>query len=133
MFRLIAYRGFESPSLRHPSHKGFSDSQKRIWVTNARLGHSMAISTSLAALIFAFTLPAHAGSNAQGPHGGIAAARGLAASRAASHASASAQSGQGGSYWTSDPNASLVDAYQPYPEAEMRQFQKPHWEPYQGE
>lgn len=94
---------------------------------------SYAKSIAFAAAL-AFTIPAHAGSNAQGPHGGIAAARGLAAARAAaSHASASAQSGQGGSYWTPAQNASLVDAYQPWPQAEMRQFQKPRWEPYLGD
>lgn len=94
---------------------------------------SLAKSIAVAAAL-AFTLPAHAGSNAQGPHGGIAAARGLAASRAAaSHASASAQSGMGGSYWTPDPHASLVDAYQPFPESEVRQYQKPRWEPYMGD
>lgn len=90
---------------------------------------------ALATILLALAIPAHAGSNAQGPHGGIAAARGLAASRASAQAShgASAQSGQGGSYWTPDPNASLVDAYQPFPESEVRQFQKPRWDPYAGE
>ena len=88
----------------------------------------------VAAALFALATTAHAGSNAQGPHGGIAAARGLAASRAAaSHASAGAQSGQGGSYWTPDANASLVDAYQPWSEVEMRQYQKARWKPYAGD
>ena len=93
---------------------------------------SYAKSIAVAALLTLATT-AHAGSNAQGPHGGIAAARGLAASRAASHASASAQSGQGGSYWTPDANASLVDAYQPWPQSEMKQFAKAKWEPYAGD
>jgi hypothetical protein len=31
----------------------------------------------------------------------------------------------GGSYWAPNPNASVVDAYQPWPQSEMRQFQKP--------
>jgi hypothetical protein len=96
---------------------------------------SYAKSIAVAALLIATA--AHAGSNAQGPHGGIAAARGLAASRAAAQASHAGQSvgqsSQGGSYWTPDPNASLVDAYQPFPEAEMRRFQKPRWEPYAGD
>ncbi|WP_433705781.1 hypothetical protein [Paraburkholderia sacchari] len=88
---------------------------------------------TVAIALFALATTAHAGSNAQGPHGGIAAARGIAASRAAAQASHAGQSGQGGSYWKPDLNASVVDAYQPWPESEMRQFQKPHWEPYQGD
>ena len=89
--------------------------------------------TAIAVSLLSLTINAHAGSNAQGPHGGIAAARGIAASRAAAQASHAGQSGQGGSYWTPDANASLVDAYQPWPQAEMRRFQKAHWEPYAGD
>jgi hypothetical protein len=36
-----------------------------------------------------------------------------------------AQSGNGGRY-------SLVDAYQPWPQSEMRQFAKPHFTPFDG-
>lgn len=57
----------------------------------------------------------------RGPHGGIAAANALQSSR--SHAAA-AQSGNGG------PTRSVVDDFQPWPESEMRQYQKPHWVPY---
>lgn len=88
-----------------------------------------------AAALLTLATTAYAGSNSQGPHGGIAAARGIAASRAASqasHAGQNGQSGQGGSYWAPVQNASAVDAFQPWPEAEMRKFQKPRWEPYTG-
>ena len=100
---------------------------------------SFAKSIAFAAAL-AFTLPAHAGSNAQGPHGGIAAARGIAASRAANAAAMAAHqaamatgTGTGRSMWAPDMHSSMVDAYQPFPESEMRQFQKPHWEPYRGD
>lgn len=88
----------------------------------------------VAIALFALATTAHAGSNAQGPHGGIAAARGLGHSPgAASFGSSSAQgatgqSGQGGAY-----QASVVDSFQPWPEAEVRYLQKPHWEPYAGD
>jgi hypothetical protein len=46
----------------------------------------------------------------------------------AGHPSASigqaAQGGQGGNYWAPSLNSSLVDAFQPWPESEMRQFQQ---------
>lgn len=85
-------------------------------------------------LFFLAALSLHAfayanGCDCQGPHGGIAAARGLAAGRAAanaaSHGANAGQSGNGGSYWSPQPDSSLVDAYQPWPESEMRKFQKP--------
>lgn len=88
----------------------------------------MKIHHVLIACALAMPCITHAGSNAQGPHGGIAAARGMAAARAAASAAQSARSGapgNGGSYWAPDPNASLVDNYQPWPESEMRRFQKP--------
>lgn len=73
------------------------------------------------------------GCDCKGTTGGLSAAHGhfggSNSTAQASHASASpgqsAQGGQGGSYWTPGPNASLVDAYQPWPESEMRRFQKP--------
>ena len=89
--------------------------------------------TAIAVSLLSLTINAHAGSNAQGPHGGIAAARGIAASRAASQASHGGQNGRGGSYWTPAQNASLVDAYQPWPQSEMASFAKPKWEPYAGD
>lgn len=92
---------------------------------------SLAKSIAVAAAL-AFTIPAHAGSNAQGPHGGIAAARGMGhGPSAASFGGVSAapgQSGQGGRY-----QESVVDSFQPWPESEMRRFQKPRWEPYAGD
>ena len=90
-------------------------------------------------LACAFMLPIHAhaadAKASRGPHGGIAAGMALQAARAsAAHASALAAStnagmpggsGNGGSYWSPDMHASVVDNYQPWPEAEMRRFQKP--------
>ena len=78
-------------------------------------------------VVMAASLNAHAGGMqaSRGPHGGIAAGNALQASR--SHASAAAQSGNGGS------TRSVVDDYQPWPESEMQQYQKPHWAPYEGE
>ena len=84
----------------------------------------------LGALLLTLAIPAHAASNSQGPHGGIAAARGLAASHASSHMGA-AQSANGNG--NGGPAHSVVDDFQPWPESEMRQYQKPHWTPYTGE
>ena len=91
--------------------------------------------TAIAVSLLSLTINAHAGSNAQGPHGGIAAARGLGhgpgASSFGAPSAAPGQSGQGGKY---DPaGSSMVDAYQPWSEASMRQYQKPRWEPYAGD
>lgn len=80
----------------------------------------------LATLLLALAISAHASGPSRGPHGGIAAGMALQASR--SHASANAQSsGNGGS------TRSVVDDFQPWPEAEMRQFQKPRFEVYKGD
>lgn len=81
----------------------------------------------LIACTFALSMNVHAqGMQAsRGPHGGIAAGMALQASR--SHAAA-AQSGNGGRN-----SPSVVDDYQPWPESEMRQFEKAQWQPYQGE
>lgn len=83
-----------------------------------------------AVALVAASLNVHAASNSQGPHGGIAAARGLAASHASSHMGA-AQSANGNG--NGGPAHSVVDDFQPWPESEMRQYQKPHWAPYTGE
>lgn len=90
----------------------------------------------LAALLMAVALNAnastgqashgHGGSVARGPHGGIAVGMALQASRA-SQSTASQSSGNGGS------TRSVVDDFQPWPESEMRQFQKAQWQPYKGE
>lgn len=80
-----------------------------------------------AVAIVAASMGVHASGPSRGPHGGIAAGNALQSSR--SHASAAAaQSGNGGRN-----SPSVVDDYQPWPESEMRQYQKPHWTPYTGE
>jgi hypothetical protein len=43
---------------------------------------------------------------------------------ASSSASQGAVGGNGGSYFSPDLHSSLVDDYQPWPESEMRQFQR---------
>lgn len=89
-------------------------------------------------LLFLAALSLHAfayanGCDCQGTTGGLGASHGhFGGSNAAAaahygqsaHAGAS-QSGNGGSYWTPAPDSSLVDGYQPWPESEVRQFQKP--------
>lgn len=89
-------------------------------------------------LLFLAALSLHAfayanGCDCQGTTGGLGASHGhFGGSNAAAaahygqsaHAGAS-QSGQGRSYWTPAPDSSLVDNYQPWPESEMRKYQRP--------
>jgi len=140
MLRLIAYRGFESPSLRHPIHKASSLPRKRHWVIDWRLGHSKLILTGIVAILPTL---ACAGTIGGGPHGGMSS--GAASPRMmgmqagpgqhgpgpTGSSAAPGQSGQGG-YYYGPRDGSVVDAYQPWPESEMRRFQKPRWEPYAG-
>ncbi len=54
-----------------------------------------------------------------------AQAQGQAANAAAAAAGDNgAQGGQGGSYFSPDLRGSMVDGYQPWPQAEMKQFEK---------
>jgi hypothetical protein len=84
--------------------------------------------TLLIALLL-ITTQAHASAVARGEHGHHGATLGSSASHAAATGmvgAPAAQSGNGSRY-------SLVDEYQPWPQAEMAQFQKPHWTSYTGE
>lgn len=79
-------------------------------------------------IVAALCQPVHAATTSanHGHHGGgNKGALGASTSSSTGSSSASGQSGQGGSYWTPNPRASLVDEYQPWPQNEMRQFQKP--------
>lgn len=79
----------------------------------------------IALLASAGIAQAHSVGRAEGGHHG-ASLGSTAAAVAANHASANAaqSSGFGGSYFSPDAHASLVDGFQPWPESEMRQFQK---------
>lgn len=92
----------------------------------------VALSFVLGFLIVFLSSQAHAGTIG-GPHGGMssgAASPGMMGMQAGpgqhgpaatgGESMAAQQGGQGGKY-----QASVVDGYQPWPESEMRQFQKP--------
>jgi hypothetical protein len=82
----------------------------------------------LFAALLALATQAHASTASanQGHHGG-ANSGALGCSCGASHGTAAAgQSGNGGRY-------SMVDQYQPWPESEMRNFEKSKFVPYSGE
>ena len=86
------------------------------------------IATAVALTVLSLSSHAFASntSAAHGHHGGNNGALGSSVGMgSAQGSSAAGQSGMGGSYWAPKPNASAVDAYQPYPQSEMRQFQKP--------
>ncbi|MDR6393490.1 hypothetical protein [Paraburkholderia phenoliruptrix] len=81
----------------------------------------------LAAMVFSAQAIASTASANHGHHGGSHGAVGAAA--ASFGGSAASQSGNGG-------RASVVyaeDNYQPWPQIEMQQFQKPKFVPYTGE
>lgn len=69
----------------------------------------------------AATASANQGHHSGGNHGAVGAAAGAFGGGS----SAAGQSGQGGRYM-------FEDNYQPWPQAEMAQFQKPRWVPYTG-
>ncbi|MEM5294262.1 hypothetical protein VSR82_07950 [Burkholderia sp. JPY481] len=75
----------------------------------------------------ASTASANHGHHGGGNNGAVGAAAGAFGGSSSSSAGAAAAgaSGMGGSYWSPDPNASLIDGYQPWPQREMKQFQKP--------
>jgi hypothetical protein len=75
---------------------------------------------------FASTASANAGHHGGGNHGAVGAAAGAFGSGSSAAGSAgSGQSGNGGSYWSPNLNAAPEDAYQPWPQSQMRAFQKP--------
>lgn len=77
------------------------------------------------AALLAFSLHAHAtnyGGNSGAGHGARA---GATAGSGAVGQSAAQSGSSGGRYQWANPDASLVDRYQPYAEADVRQYQKP--------
>jgi hypothetical protein len=89
--------------------------------------HSIAAAAVVAVLFlstsaFASTVGAAHGHHGGGNSGAVGASVGAAGGNSGA---ASGQSGAGGSYWAPNPRASVVDAYQPWPQSEMAQFQKP--------
>jgi hypothetical protein len=80
----------------------------------------------LAALLFSASAFASTASANHGHHGGL----GNGASMGAAAASSGSQSGNGGR--SSIAPVYAEDAYQPWPQAEMMQFQKPKFVPYSG-
>lgn len=70
---------------------------------------------------------ANQGHHGGGNNGAVGMSGGARAGLGASNSSqaGAGQSGQGGSYGTWYLKQSLVDGYQPWPQSEMRQFQKP--------
>lgn len=84
----------------------------------------------LLTLFLALATSAHASTASanQGHHGGgnMGAVGAAAGAFGGSTSAAASQSGNGSRY-------SMVDAYQPWPQSEMQQFQKPKFVPYAGE
>jgi hypothetical protein len=90
----------------------------------------MAISKHIAFALLACSLHAHAtnyGGNSGAGHGarsGATAGSGIGGGQS-SAGIGNGQSGNGGQYQWVNPGASLFDRYQPWPQAEMKQFQNP--------
>lgn len=91
---------------------------KKALITGAILGASLGLIANYA---HASTAAANGGHHGGGNSGAMGAAAGAFGGSTA----AAGQSGNGGRY-------SLVDNYQPFPQAEMQQFQKPQFVPYAG-
>lgn len=85
----------------------------------------MKIAILIGALLLTSTAHASQASANQGHHGGGNNGALGAAAGAFGGGSNGGQSGNGGSYWSPNPNSSPVDAYQPWPQSEMQKFQKP--------
>jgi hypothetical protein len=91
----------------------------------------MKLSLLLTALLFSASALASTASANHGHHGmGSLGSTASSASRG-SAAAAAGQSGNGGR--SSSAPVYAEDAYQPFPQAEMMQFQKPKFVPYSGE
>jgi len=90
--------------------------------------------TIIATIALSFAFSAHAGTIGGGPHGGMstgAASPGMLGMHSGGPSSMGSQTGAGsseggnGGYYYGPRDGSVVDNYQPWPEAEMRKFQKP--------
>lgn len=89
----------------------------------------MKLSLLLTAMLFSASALASTASANHGHHG--MGSPGGTASSASRGSAAAGQSGQGGR--SSSAPVYAEDAYQPFPQAEMMQFQKPKFVPYSGE
>jgi hypothetical protein len=95
----------------------------------------------LAILLLALATSAHAstasanhGHHGGANHGALGSSMGMASAQGSSaSAGNSAGGGNGSSYGDWYLRASPVDNFQPYPESEMRQYQKAKFIPYAGE
>jgi hypothetical protein len=102
-------------------------------ITNHRTGRftMRKIIIAVAALTFSATSFASSMSANHGHHGGGnsgavgAAAGAFGGGSSASGSAGSGQSGMGGSYWSPSLTAAPEDAYQPWPQSEMKKFQRP--------
>jgi len=96
------------------------------------------VKTILVIILLSFTFSAHAGTIGSGPHGGMsigAASPGMMGMQAgpgqhgpaATGTTAGAASSEGGNggYYYGPRDGSVVDNYQPWPESQMRIFQRP--------
>lgn len=77
---------------------------------------------TFSAASFASTASANHGHHGVGNSGSVGAAAGAFGGGSSAGAG---QSGNGGSYWSPNLNAAPEDAYQPWPQSQMRAFQKP--------
>lgn len=93
---------------------------KKALIVGAILGTSLGLIANYA---HASTATASHGHHGGGNNGAVGAAAGSFGGNAS--AGQAGQSGQGGSYFSPRLNSSLIDDYQPYPQSEMKQFQKP--------
>jgi len=84
--------------------------------------------TLLAVAVAFASLSAHAGTIGSGPHGGMstgAASPGMMGMQSSQSKTQGAAQGGNGGYYYGPRDGSVVDNYQPWPEREMRQFQRP--------
>jgi hypothetical protein len=92
---------------------------KKAVLTGAILGLSLGLIAN-----YAHASVARGDSGHHGYGAGVSGSLKGAASSNNASAGAAGQSGQGGAYFAPDLHSSLIDGYQPWPEAEMKQFQK---------
>jgi hypothetical protein len=87
------------------------------------------IAAGVLALVVSIPTYARNTSANHGHHGsannGAVGAASVGSTSGSSAGSSAGSTGMGGSYWSPNLNAAPEDAYQPWPEATMIQFQKP--------
>lgn len=73
---------------------------------------------------YARNTSANHGHHGAANHGALGAAS-IGSTSSSSAGSATGSTGMGGSYWSPNLNAAPEDNYQPWPQRQMKQFQKP--------